>query len=203
MPSGYTAVIGERADITFPEFTKECARAFGAFVMERDNPTTGEIKFEKLDDHYIKNVDEANQAIADHQRKTVEDFYSEWMIGKYAQIDGYRDIIREKIELATRYKAMLRQVDRWIPPTIDHQGLKDFMIRQLNESIDWDCDTSYYDEYIKAAQEELNIYTHKQVFNEQLKELEESLTYYKKLLREETDRVNSRNEWKRQLIESL
>jgi hypothetical protein len=37
MPTGYTAMIEEREDVTFREFALTCARAFGACIMQRDN----------------------------------------------------------------------------------------------------------------------------------------------------------------------
>lgn len=38
-----------------------------------------------------------------------------------------------------RYQAMLDQVNTWIPPTSEHDGLKKFMIEQLTSSIEGDC----------------------------------------------------------------
>lgn len=34
---------------------------------------------------------------------------------------------------------MLAKAEAWTPPTTEHLGLQDFMVKQLSESIDFDC----------------------------------------------------------------
>src|SRR2546425_1153733 len=38
-----------------------------------------------------------------------------------------------------RYRAMPAHVEAWDPPTGDHQTFKEFMLDQLNQSIQFDC----------------------------------------------------------------
>lgn len=38
MPTGYTAIIEERADLSFRDFALRCARGMCACVMQRDDP---------------------------------------------------------------------------------------------------------------------------------------------------------------------
>src|SRR6202022_4537457 len=38
-----------------------------------------------------------------------------------------------------RYATMLEQVRKWEPPTSEPQGLKTFMLQQLDEALRWDC----------------------------------------------------------------
>ena len=42
-----------------------------------------------------------------------------------------------------RLETMLGDVECWTPPTAEHEGLKDFMVKQLEEAIDWTHDSAW------------------------------------------------------------
>jgi hypothetical protein len=42
-------------------------------------------------------------------------------------------------DLRIRYQSMLDRVKAWAPPTDQHAGLRDFMLQQLTESLNFDC----------------------------------------------------------------
>lgn len=54
---------------------------------------------------------------------------------------------------------MLQKVHKWEPPTEEHRGIKNFMLQQLNDSIDADCKPHELsiltrEEWIKQKQED-------------------------------------------------
>ena len=63
-----------------------------------------------------------------------------WLAYDRAQRE-YEESLAKRAAMRERYEAMLVQVKAWTPPTSEHQGLKDFMAKQLEESIDFDCGT--------------------------------------------------------------
>jgi hypothetical protein len=54
-------------------------------------------------------------------------------------VEDYQVRIDENKDLRNKYESMLHKVKNWIPPSDNHIRLKEFMIEQLNSSIDFDC----------------------------------------------------------------
>ena len=52
---------------------------------------------------------------------------------------------------------ILKDVQKWHPPTTEHKGIKDFMIDQIEKTIDSDCETKYH--YEELAKIELKLLT--------------------------------------------
>lgn len=118
----------------------QCSRAFGALITMRDDPMDAEPpeKFEPSDYHSKGLAEdkaelESLECLSTEQRaesaaKANDDALARWETRK-----------QERIEQRQRYDAMLAQAKAWKPPTSDHVGLRDFMIDQLRNSIDIDC----------------------------------------------------------------
>ncbi len=58
-------------------------------------------------------------------------------ISFYVEIDDSRE------DKLAKLKAMLEKVNAWEPPTEDHETFKDLMISQIEETIDFDCSSTY------------------------------------------------------------
>ncbi len=95
-----------------------------------------------------------------------------------------------------RYESMLDQVKDWTPPTPDHQGLKDFMVQQLTESIR--CDCNHDDERWMPKRK-----TAKTWRAERLKTVLDNIEYHKQHDSEERTRAAERTAWVRSLRDSL
>jgi hypothetical protein len=198
MPTGYTAVIGER-DITFKEFALRCARAMGACVMQRDNPMDEPPKLQEPCDFYAKEIDATKAKLealkgmsaSEAERRAAEE---------YAEtIDGAQTGIAKDAALRDKYEAMLVQVKAWEPPTPEHQGLKKFMVEQIEESIRFDCIGTYYQERIANAKQ---LTGGSWLLKEQT-ELTRHLARYAEEYEKEVQRTNERNAWITALWASL
>ena len=144
MPTGYTAAIKD--GITFEKFALDCARAFGACVMMRDEPGGGEAipdEF-KPSDYHERNAKQCRDALASLLSMTPQDreeaAKNEWKATEASRLVN----LKEKRLLRAAYESMLSNVDAWTPPTDEHNGLKEFMRSQIKESIDFDCREDYY-----------------------------------------------------------
>lgn len=91
---------------------------------------------------------------------------------------------------------MLVCAKAWTPPTAEHQPLKEFMVRQITDSIDWDCDASFYQspaaslsgaDWLESAKAKAI----------------KDIGYHKEKWTEEVQRTDQRNIWVRRLRESL
>ena len=148
MPTGYTAPIYEgEKDFTFERFAMRCARNFGALVHLREKSKEEAIDLEKdfQPNSFYKDMLEV--AEKDYQDfldnpPTEEQLNKEF--DEYVQMEQTRFLEREqKTEtIRKRYADMMKKVLAWQPPTSEHQSLKDFMLNQLRDSIEFDC--SYY-----------------------------------------------------------
>jgi hypothetical protein len=195
MPTGYTADIHDGKNPTFREFALTCARNFGALVMLRDQPLTGDVppKFEPSP-HYAKQLKAYQEELA--QCKLWSD--KTWEREAYADFEKdvayYRERQAESDRLRKDYTDMLRQVKAWTPPTPDHQGMKDFMIEQLESSIEHDC-YNYEGKAVLRTPQEYKALV--------LNALEKNVVRYMQYVAEEEERTAGRNDWVERLVASL
>lgn len=139
MPTGYTADLHDGKDVTFREFALKCSRAMGAAIMQRDEDPNVEIKLRTVEDYYYENVEKARTALAKALSRSTE-YWDEEQQREIQEAREYRwKHLEDKTSLEERYNAMLAEVRAWNPPTSEHEGLKKFMIEQLESSIDFDC----------------------------------------------------------------
>jgi hypothetical protein len=87
---------------------------------------------------------------------------------------------------------MLDKVNAWTPPTPDHQGMKDFMIQQLESSM-------YDDKWLSVPQKT----SVSEWYREELDRANRAVESARKRLDEEIQRVAERNLWVQALRESL
>lgn len=196
MPTGYTAAIKD--GISFEKFALDCARAFGACVMIRDEPGGGEAIPEAFtpSDYHEKAAQQSRErlasvlAISPQEREQAAD--EQW-----AEAEKHRvAMLAEKRQLRDAYQAMLDRVEAWKPPTADHDGLKSFMQSQIRESIDFDCGESFY----ATPRPKL---TGEQWVIEQVASIGRDIEYHDRRHAEEIERTAGRTEWVKALRASL
>lgn len=199
MPTGYTSDIYEGKDITVKDFISQCARAFGAYVMVRDEPLDAKVpdKF-KPDTYHLKQLEKSKERLAQYQCMTTEEIEKKIDEDYHDMVKGNEKYYQEKIQLQKRYFNMLEKVEAWNPPTPEHNNLKDFCIKQLNESIQFDCGSldKYESEKVKKQ-------TPEEWINRRIESCLWDIEYHSKGWESEIKRVNERNAWIKQLKESL
>ncbi len=196
MPTGYTHDI-EKEDFTFEEFTLGCAKAFGACISMRDLPSNTTIPDEfKVEPYYQDKILETQKQIEKHLNLTLEE-WGDLCDKDFEQKESRRvESLNKNIKLLDNYNKMLAKTKEWQPPSEEHLSLKEFMINQIEESIDFDCDVKYYNKP--------NVKVSVDVFkSETIVKLYKDLEYYTKNNEEEIKRVSQRNLWVKQLRESL
>ena len=195
MPTGYTADLNDGRQVTFQEFTMQCARAFGALVEMRDEPSDAPIPDEfRPSNYYLDAIETAKKRLAEIEK------WSNARTEREAK-KTFDDAVRsseeygEKNEKTGRaYIAMLKQVGKWVPPTKDHEGLKSFMIDQLAESVEFDClHTPTMPQRLSG----------KQYRTQLVKSAHRDIAYHTKEHAKEVQRARERSEWVRALRHSL
>ncbi len=196
MPTGYTADVADGKITDFTEYALQCARAFGACIMLRDEPLSSEIPEFDPSDYNAKALAEAEKSLSqflamnESQRREVH-------AAEHAKnIETAERGIAEKAEQRQRYEAMLAKAKAFKSPSPDHDNYAKFLVSQLEESIRFDCGTSYYDQLKQPIAFEA-------WQAKKIKDLHRDIEYHRNAHREEVERTESRNRWVRQLKQSL
>lgn len=194
MPTGYTAAIAD--GIEFNQFVWSCARAFGALVMMRDDPTNARIpeRFEPSDT-YAKWAEEERANIAKLESMSEEDAAIAAAGDYETALASWKRRTQNRAELLNKYNAMLAKVVQWVPPTSDHEGLQTFMADQIRESIKFDCDGKYD---TKPLPQDGKVWR-----DQRLEHSRRMLARHLESQAEEVARVEGRNAWLRALRESV
>ena len=200
MPTGYTAPIYEgKENFTFKKFVMRCARNFGALVEMRGEPLDAEIDFDKCfqpSDYYkkaLERVEKEYQEFLDNP-PTAEELGKKYDEKVNNDFEKFLEREESRKALQEKYAAMLEKVKAWEPPTEEHNGLKEFMISQLQRSMDFDC--VVYSPYTDDREEYIKYHMSPDPL---LKEI----AYYKERYEKEVELCNNRKQWVMQLMESL
>lgn len=192
MPTGYTAGIEDGTITTFREFALICARAMGACVMQREEPLSNPPRHREPSSYELNRLAKAEQDLKELQAMSLEEAgrrSDEDHIKATEANQKYRDEYRR---VKDRYMDMRKEVEKWIPPTKDHEGLKNFMLDQIDI-----CTESLYfpDSPVRMpAQKWLD---HKR------EKAARDIGYYLVEIEKEKQRCEDTNKWIDQLYASL
>ena len=191
MPTGYTADIAK--DISFNDFVLQCARAFGATISMRDSPMSPEIPEFQPSNWNMKELVKAQKTLVELTDMTGTMQSSSAFAYNAQRYDNFLKDSRDNMELKEKYESMLTKVQNWEPPSPEHTDLKAFMVKQIKESIEWDCITNETPEPVSGEQWYLK----------KLNDTTRNIVYHTEEHLKEIERVNTRNKWVKQLKESL
>lgn len=197
MPTGYTHKVQTGEMTELKDFALYCAKAFGACITMRDHPIDSTIPDEfKPDIEYyekcLKSADEGlNIVYAMSDSECTEAAVREYESAVMEQSKRKTEKAYQKM----RYEDMIHKVRKWNVPN-ELAELKSFMLTQLVDSLKFDCDDRYPDAP-PQLKTRLAWKTDK-IFN-----LREDIERYKRLIKEEIERAQGRNEWIKMLRDSL
>lgn len=201
MPTGYTAPIyeGEKY-FTFEKFAMRCARYFGACISMREEPLDAEIDLDKHfqpSDYYKDALQTAEKAYQDF----LDNPPTEEQLGReYDEITekNRKEFLEKKADyeqMMGRYRDMLRATKQWIPPTPEHNNLKDFMVQQLEDSLKFDCRLTT-PHIVETREEYIKYYMSSERFTEEI-------DYCRSQYEKEVMMCNERKKWIMDLMDSL
>ena len=204
MPTGYTARVIEGKITTFEGFAKLCARAFGATIHMRDENLDVPYESRVPSDYYEEIIKEDEEKL-ERLKSSTDDEIKLDILKCYNESLLYHKSKLEEIEKhASILIPMLEKANSYVPPTEEHTGIKDFMIDQLKQTLDRDCDAEYHVERIKEIEEATSLGIDvKERRKEMLKECEEDLKRHRVNLKEEEERCLQSNLWVEQYYQSI
>jgi len=204
MPTGYTAGIIDGKITTFEQFATQCSRAFGATIHMRDNPLDSPYEPRTPSEYYVNSLQSQREKLEEMKTMTdeaiVQDF--ENLLNdslKYHE----REMEKTKVNLG-RLNSIMESAKSWVPPTEDHEGVRDYMIDQLEITIKADGDPSYHVNKIVQAKKELEEGIDPKVYREEkIKEIEDRISYYEGEVQKELERCKQSNDWMDKFLESI
>lgn len=197
MTSAYTQVVVNGG--SFYDFAVQCAKAF--IIDYRDNPKLPfppPSKNTNIFD-YQKELINAKDELINFTSLSVED--KQKMFDDYLtkEIDYYTQKIKECIELAGRYDGMLNTVESLNIPNDDYVAYKRFMINQLKESKDFDCNL----EYLTKNLESIKQMSYDDWCSSKILHFAEDISYYETQVFEAENADNNKEEWIINLVKML
>jgi len=204
MPTGYTAGIIDGEITTFEQFATQCTRAFGATSHMRENPLDSPYEPRTPSEYYVNSLQSQREKLEETKAMTdeaiVRDF--ENLLNdslKYHE----RELEKTKVNLG-RLNSIMESAKSWVPPTEDHEGVRDYMIDQLEITIKADGDPSYHVNKIVQAKKELEEGIDPKVYREEkIKEIEDRISYYGAEVQKELERCKQSNDWMDKFLESI
>lgn len=194
MSTAYTAVIKDGA--TFEQFMMRCARAMGGCIAMRDDPLDATIpeRFEPSS-YYAKRREEQRAGLnALHAMTPAEAEVA--AAREYAEAcASHKQRAEDRATLLNQYNAMLAQVVQWTPPTAEHEPFKEFMLKQIQQSIEFDCCNRFDPPPTSKTGEEW--------WSDKFSATIDAIRHSTQEYQEEVARTESRNQWLRALRESL
>jgi hypothetical protein len=194
MATGFTYPVKEGKVTTLREFALQCARAFGANILMRYESMDAPIKAYEPDHYHRDELEKAKAALYDAERLT-EAEAAKLAMKAFTEAMRCAEEINARYAIErVRYDSMLAKVREWKAPTADHEGMKRFMIEQLEGSIRFGC--SPYESNVKLL-------SGAEYRAQLIERASRDIEYHAKGWEDEQRRTVERNEWNRALLESL
>lgn len=195
MPTGYTHIIEDRDDVTFREFIWRCARAFGACVMQRDSGLDAPVVLtDKPSSYHQDSIARALELKDSILKASDESLLAKEEIRYSDAVEAWQRALEEGAHKSAKYAAMLEQVRAWKPPTPEHNGLRDFMISQIMDSVKW-LGTPFEPSDPCTDAVELR--------RRLLEKADDDIQYHTEKHQAEVAAYEARNEWLQQLVKSV
>lgn len=202
MPTRYTSYIKDGKITSGKEFLKLCTRAFGIAIDLKDEsldvPTPNHFEpdtyYEKA---YKDSLASREKAYSMTFEEAKEDMISKFKNNKASAERCLKDYKNED----KKYLKVREEVEKWIPPTQEHEGLKKFCLEQIDMSLN----TSLY----KWCEEDINkeLDTSDDTVRKYIDNLkdyaDEKLKRAYKNWQEELRRIEEKNIWMKQFLDSL
>lgn len=196
MPTGYTCKVQDGSVVELKDYILNCARQFGALVHMREDGRDVEIRYREVSDYHLNELNKAYARLEEIKKMTDKEIQRKIDQNYEENIKSIDRMLKNKEDSKKKYLAMIKKVNDWNPPTDDHKNLKEFAIKQLQDSIKWDCDCTYLEQ--ETRKETVSEYREGMI-KFYLKEIEYHSSSYKK----ELELTEESNKWIDDLINSL
>ena len=203
MPTGYTAHIEDGEITTGKEFLRLCTRAFGIAIDVKDEPlsTPTPSSFEPSP-FYKESYDRALKKLEEVNKMPFNEAKIQMRADYEKRISDYKAYAERETAMNEKYAKVRKEVEEWIPPTEEHEGLKKFALEQIDMSM---TKQKYIDEYLEKSKEKFDDSDEavQNYINDIIDYHQRDAERSYKSWQEELERTRSKNEWMTKFLESL
>lgn len=203
MPTGYTAYIEDGEITTGKEFLRLCTRAFGIAIDVKDEPlsTPTPSSFEPSP-FYKESYDRASKKLEEVNKMTFDEAKIQMRADYKKRISDYKHYAERETAMNEKYAKVRKEVEEWIPPTEEHEGLKKFALEQIDMCV---TKQKYIDEYLEKSKEEFDDSDEavQNYINDIVDYYQRDIERSYKSWQEELERTRNKNEWMTKFLESL
>lgn len=192
MPTGYTAGIEDGTITTLREFALRCARGMGACVMQREEPLSNPPRHCEPSSYYSNKLAQAEKDLKELQTMSLEEAGKRSDEEHIKATESHQKDRNQYLRVKDRYQDIREEVEKWKPPTKDHEDLKKFMLEQ----IDLCTKNLYFPEYPERLPAQVWL-------DQKREEAAHDIGYYRVEIEKEKQRCEDANKWLDQLYASL
>jgi len=193
MPTGYTEIIEDNPDTTLRDYVLRCARAMGACIMQRDDPADVLPKMEKISTWHLDAMHKAQHDLIELESMGAKAIRALYESERQSNDKDNAEFLEKHERINDRYAKMRAKVVAWEPPTKNHEGLKRFMLEQID--ICYWPDEKPYQCTIEPTPEEWH--------KARIERAKRDIDYHSQHWEDEQKRYKERAEWVRALYASF
>jgi len=207
MPTGYTYFI-ENGDIsTGAEFLKKCIRNFGCCIGQREDPLSAPlVSVVKPSSYYKEQYENTSKKYDEFKSKTSDEIREMMHDNRDKDLSDTERYLSEQKLLRNKYLVIRKDVENWVPPTPDHEGIKRFALEQIDISIPTESELGRLEEKIynlKNSNPEIDEGEVGQYIIDTMKFFERDIEYYKQKMADEEERASKRTKFIQDFLSSL
>lgn len=132
MPTEYTCIIEDKADTTFREYALRCARGMGHCIMQRDDPMADPPKPRAVTPYHTDELKKARGKLLEAEGASPESMRALWLSHCASTAADNAKSAEKHAKEQAAYARVRADVVAWVPPSPDHEGLKRFMLEQID-----------------------------------------------------------------------
>jgi hypothetical protein len=148
MPNGYTADIYDGKDVSLKDYAAQCARAFGAFVHQRDDGHDAALRYPEKRTYAAESLKKAEIELNRWNVLTEAEKYAQWERYVQEKTESHAKTVMAHAVLRKRYTEMLNKV-RAVEVPEELAKFKEFLEKNLTDSMEFHCptDSKFTDDY--------------------------------------------------------
>lgn len=195
MPTGYTAIIEDKEDLTLEEFVLLCAGVEGGTSYSARRAADCSYHQDSLRDLSKKLIDLSEMTHTEIERAAE---LKQWWWKKQ-----YDEAMIKYEKLSTAYARMRAKVEAWEPPSRKHVELKKRMLQQIDESAPSDPN-KFYSEHMRLEPKEAMVgFDHEAWRLSEYEHVLNDMEYHQRTLAKVEESLAAQAVWEKQLRDSL
>ena len=176
---------------------------YTTYIEEKDEPlsTPTPSSFEP-NPSYKEDYDIALKELEEAKKMTFDEVKIQMRANYKQRISEYKTYAERAIATNEKYTKVKKEVEEWVPPTEEHQGLKTFALKQIDMCITKQKDI---DKYLEKSKEKFDDSDEAVLnyINDIIDHCQRNVERFYKSWQEELERTRSKNEWMARFLESL